>query len=128
MPWVSLCLRWIRIFRGDCMELSALEQLAYDGKILLTTKDNYINPFVDFEAWLDEDIRLGHNTCGLLARLFVGSSNMSDEAFAIEYVRCIREIFKFDVLNVFTIVKKEEALDSDSNSSSTQNEQSSLAK
>lgn len=110
------------------MELSALEQLAYDGKILLTTKDNYINPFVDFEAWLDEDIRLGHNTCGLLARLFVGSSNMSDEAFAIEYVRCIREIFKFDVLNVFTIVKKEEALDSDSNSSSTQNEQSSLVK
>lgn len=107
------------------MELSALEQLAYDGKILLTTKDNYINPFVDFEAWFDEDIRLGHNTCGLLARLFVGSSNMSDKAFAIEYVRCIREIFKYDVLNVFTIVKKEETLDSnsDSESSSIQNKQ-----
>lgn len=106
------------------MELSALEQLAYDGKILLTTKDNYINPFVDFEAWFDEDIRLGHNTCGLLARLFVGSSNMSDKAFAIEYVRCIREIFKYDVLNVFTIVKKEETLDSIQNKQMTSSNQS----
>lgn len=110
------------------MELSALEQLAYDGKILLTTKDNYVNPFVDFDAWFEEDVRLGHNTCGLLARLFVGSSNMSDEAFAIEYVRCIREIFKYDVLNVFTIVKKEETLDSNSNLASSQKEQPSLVK
>lgn len=110
------------------MELSALEQLAYDGKILLTTRDNYVNPFVDFESWFDEDIRLGHNTCGLLASLFVGSSNMSDEAFAIEYVRCIREIFKFDVLNVFTIVKKDETFDSDSDSSLVQEEQQALSK
>lgn len=36
--------------------------------VMLTTYDNSYNPFTDFNRWYKEDIRLGHDTCGVLAR------------------------------------------------------------
>lgn len=35
---------------------------------MLTTYDNPIDPFENFDAWYKEDLRLGHDCCGLLAR------------------------------------------------------------
>lgn len=39
-----------------------------DTNCMITTYDNTFNPFTDFIAWYKEDMRLGHDTCGLLAR------------------------------------------------------------
>lgn len=47
---------------------------------LLTTTDNPISPFKDWVSWYLEDLRLGHDTCGLLARLTSGSDSIDDEA------------------------------------------------
>ena len=40
-----------------------------DTNCMITTYDNPVNPFDNFELWYKEDMRLGHNTCGLLARV-----------------------------------------------------------
>lgn len=41
---------------------------------MLTTFDNPFNPFTDFSRWWKEDLLLGHDCCGILAR----ESNVSD--------------------------------------------------
>ena len=46
---------------------------------MLTTYDNRFNPFTDFVAWWKEDLRLGHDCCGLLARTANTSPFFSDE-------------------------------------------------
>lgn len=47
-----------------------------DKDSMLTTFDNPFNPFNDFDRWWKEDLLLGHDCCGLLAR----ESNVSDVA------------------------------------------------
>ena len=46
---------------------------------MLTTFDNKFNPFTDFERWWKEDLRLGHDCCGTLARNSLCSVLFSDE-------------------------------------------------
>ena len=46
------------------------------GDYMLTTYDNPFDPFKDFISWWKEDLRLGHDCCGLLAR----TANTSDIA------------------------------------------------
>ncbi len=46
---------------------------------LLTTIDNPHNPFTEWSLWYLEDIRLGYDTCGLVARLSAASNNINDE-------------------------------------------------
>jgi hypothetical protein len=46
---------------------------------MLTTYDNPIDPFTHFEAWLKEDIRLGHDCCGRLARESATSNILSND-------------------------------------------------
>jgi hypothetical protein len=46
------------------------------NETMLTTYDNPLNPFTEFEAWWKHDLILGHDCCGLLAR----TSNVSDVA------------------------------------------------
>lgn len=41
---------------------------------MLTTYDNPFNPFTDFDRWFKEDLLLGHDCCGYLAR----ESNTND--------------------------------------------------
>lgn len=36
--------------------------------LMLTTFDNPFNPFTDFIRWWKEDLLLGHDCCGTLAR------------------------------------------------------------
>lgn len=50
---------------------------------MLTTYDNPFNPFTDFIRWWKEDLRLGHDCCGTLAReaniSFVASEKVNDK-------------------------------------------------
>lgn len=45
---------------------------------MLTTYDNPFNPFDNFILWWKEDLRLGHDCCGLLARTANTSSIASE--------------------------------------------------
>ncbi|MCK4824985.1 hypothetical protein KA005_55055 [bacterium] len=47
---------------------------------LLTTTDNPYNPFTQWLRWYYQDLRLGHDTPGLLARLATSSEAIDDEA------------------------------------------------
>ena len=53
---------------------------------MLTTFDNPFDPFEDFAEWFAYDLRLGYNSCGLLARVMVYSEELSlpDKLLAIE--------------------------------------------
>lgn len=46
---------------------------------MLTTYDNPVNPFTNFEAWWKYDHLLRHNTCEMLAREALVSEVYSDE-------------------------------------------------
>lgn len=45
----------------------------------LTTFDNPFNPFTNFARWWKEDLLLGHDCCGTLAREANTSEIFSDE-------------------------------------------------
>lgn len=47
---------------------------------LLTTTDNPFNPHTEWLEWYAEDIRLGHDTCGLMARLSGSANELDDES------------------------------------------------
>ena len=47
---------------------------------MLTTYDNPFDPFTEFAAWWKEDLLLGHDCCGLLARTANVSSILPDYA------------------------------------------------
>jgi hypothetical protein len=47
---------------------------------LLTTVDNPYNPFTEWTQWYYQDIRLGHDTAGLLARFSTSSEIINDKA------------------------------------------------
>ena len=49
-----------------------------ENDFMLTTYDNPYNPFDDFERWWKEDLLLGHDCCGLLARTANTSEVFSD--------------------------------------------------
>lgn len=59
---------------------------------LLTTVDNPYSPFDDFTRWYSEDLRLGYNTCGLIARL----SNASDDFNDDEEFEVMRRIIEYN--------------------------------
>ena len=53
--------------------------MAKESVFLLTTVDNPYNPFTDFIPWYMEDLRLGYDTCGLLARMTLSSDRIDNE-------------------------------------------------
>lgn len=59
---------------------------------MLTTYDNPFNPFKDFIRWWKEDMRLGHDTCGFLAKKAATSPIFSDEVNELETERAMNEI------------------------------------
>lgn len=61
---------------------------------MLTTYDNPINPFTNFEAWFKEDMRLGHNTCAVLANEASTSTILSDEINENDIELAIDELIK----------------------------------
>ena len=92
--------------RDANMEYTPLEKLIAEDKVMLTTVDNPINPFVDFEGWMTEDMRLGYNTCQLVDRLYYGYADMSEFDKVLEYADVIRDLFKMDVTNRYTLAIK----------------------
>ena len=47
---------------------------------LLTTTDNPFNPFTEYVQWYLEDVRIGHDTCGLIARLSAAATDIDDDS------------------------------------------------
>lgn len=61
---------------------------------MLTTIDNPFNPFEEFERWWKEDLRLGYDTCGLLARISNVSDIVSDEVYEKDVDDAMDEIVR----------------------------------
>lgn len=74
----------------------------------ITTIDNPYDPIDDFDSWYQFDMSKNYNSCALLDRLALTSDQFTDEENQREIERAIDEIIKYDVLNIYKKVKKEE--------------------
>lgn len=74
------------------------------NSFLLTTTDNPLNPFNDWVAWYLEDLRLGHDTCGLLARLVSGNNTIDDAAT----LAAMRDVIKYNFSGKHIMVRLED--------------------
>ena len=75
---------------------------------MLTTVDNPFNPFEQFTSWWLFDIEKGYNSCSRLMRIANLSDDMSSKEEEDEIERAIDEIVKYDFLDVYKKVKKED--------------------
>lgn len=75
---------------------------------MLTTYDNPYNPFDNFDRWWKEDMRLGHDCCGTLARNALTSVVFSDEKNDELTNEAIDYVISLDPL-IYKAVTKEEA-------------------
>ncbi len=76
--------------------------------VAITTTDNPYDPIDDFDSWYQFDMSKNYNSCALLDRLALTSDQFTDEENQREIERAIDEIIKYDVLNIYKKVKKEE--------------------
>ena len=76
--------------------------------IMLTTVDNPFDPFEDFDSWFLYDVEKGYNTCSYLARIAKTSDSLTDGENKEEIARAIKEIIKYDFMNIYKIIKKDE--------------------
>ena len=77
----------------------------------LTTIDNPYNPFTDFEQWFMFDTEKGYNTCGYLARLTANiSDELTEQETTREINRAIDEIIKYDFMNIYKRVTKDDEI------------------
>lgn len=74
----------------------------------ITTIDNPYDPIENFDSWYQFDMSKGYNSCALLDRIALTSDQLTDEENQREIERAIDEIIKYDVLNLYKKVKKEE--------------------
>ena len=75
---------------------------------MLTTVDNPFNPFEQFTSWWLFDIEKGYNSCSRLMRIANLSDDLSSKEEEIEIERAIDEIIKYDFMDVYKKVKKED--------------------
>ena len=75
---------------------------------MLTTVDNPFNPFEQFSSGWLFDIEKGYNSCSRLMRIANLSDDLSSKEEEIEIERAIDEIIKYDFLDVYKKVKKED--------------------
>jgi len=64
--------------------------------MMLTTVDNPFNPYIQWDAWLAYDIRLGHGTCEYLARVVHSSDELSEADQEFDIDSAIDEILLHD--------------------------------
>lgn len=69
---------------------------------MLTTYDNPHDPFTHFAAWFKEDMRLGHNTCGVLASHTLSASTFGSALDEKRIEEAMDELVKLEP----TIYKK----------------------
>ena len=72
---------------------------------MLTTFDNTFSPFDDFERWWKEDLRLGHDCCGVLARNAMTSVVFGDKRNDEIVTEAMNELVKREPA-VYRIVKR----------------------
>ena len=77
--------------------------------VMLTTYDNPFNPFEQFSSWFLFDVEKGYNTCSYLARIAKLSDEMSQQEEDEEVERAIDEIIKYDFMNIYKKVRKQDA-------------------
>lgn len=77
---------------------------------MLSTIDNPYNYFTQFNEWLSFDIEKGYNCCSLLARFARISDQFSEEENNAEIERAIDEIIKYDPLNIYTKITRNETI------------------
>ena len=75
---------------------------------MLTTIDNPFDPFEQFHSWFLFDVEKGYNTCAYLGRIARTSEQMSDEENDMEVERATDEIIKYDFMNIYKKVKKQD--------------------
>lgn len=78
---------------------------------MLTTYDNPFDPFENFEIWWKEDLRLGHNCCGILAKVATLNDVASDAVNDAEVSRAIDEIVAAEPL-IYKKVKRNNSVQS----------------
>lgn len=71
---------------------------------MLTTVDNPFDPFTQFDEWNAWDLSRGYNTLGLLARIIVTSSDLSDPEQEDAYAAAVQEIVEENVLGLYISV------------------------
>lgn len=75
---------------------------------MLSTIDNPYNPFKDFTSWLLFDKEKGYNSCEYLARIAKLSDDFTEKETSEEIERAIDEIVKYDFLNIYTKITKDD--------------------
>ena len=80
---------------------------------MLTTYDNPFNPFEQFSSWFLFDVEKGYNTCSYLARITKLSDEMSQQEEDEEVERAIDEIIKYDFMNIYKKVRKQDSTPSE---------------
>jgi hypothetical protein len=81
-----------------------------ETEYLLTTVDNPFDPFTQWEEWLAYDINAGYNTPSFLARIAVGSDELSDADRAQAIQDAIEEICQENVLGLYRKVSRNSSL------------------
>ena len=76
-----------------------------DQDIMLTTFDNPFDPFEDFDRWWKQDLLLGHDCCGRLAREAMIRNVASDELNDQETIRAMKEIVEQEPM-IYKIVER----------------------
>ena len=74
---------------------------------MLTTYDNPIDPFDNFELWWKTDLLLGHDCCGKLAEETFDSTAFSDEMNHQLCIEAMERIVSEDPI-IYRIVSKNE--------------------
>lgn len=77
-----------------------------NSNCMLTTFDNPYNPFDQFDSWFLFDVTKGYNSCEMLGRFARISDSLTDEENDKEVERAIDEIIKYDFLNIYKKIKK----------------------
>ena len=80
---------------------------------MLTTYDNPFNPFEQFSSWFLFDVEKGYNTCSYLGRIVNLSDDLSEQEEAEEVERAIDEIIKYDFMNIYKKVRKQDSTPSE---------------
>ncbi|MGN1097888.1 MAG: hypothetical protein ACI4SS_03210 [Clostridia bacterium] len=77
-------------------------------KVALTTFDNPYDPFEQFTQWFLFDEEKGYHSCSYIGRIANTSDSFSDAENEKEIERAIDEIIKYDFMNIYKKVKKQE--------------------
>ena len=74
---------------------------------MLSTIDNPYNPFENFESWFMFDMEKGYYSCSRLDRIANFTDDMTQKEIDDETERAIDEIIKYDFMDVFIKVTKQ---------------------